>query len=71
MNYQLHLKQVLPVKNLKPAVIKVYDYYQTSKSLLVYMILTVTVIILLLFTEYKLLFHSGDQSETEYSSPCV
>ncbi|KAL7848748.1 hypothetical protein SRHO_G00203710 [Serrasalmus rhombeus] len=30
MNYQLHLKQVLPVKNLKPAVIKVYDYYQTS-----------------------------------------
>ncbi|XP_036453873.1 alpha-2-macroglobulin-like [Colossoma macropomum] len=42
INYQLHLKQVLPVKNLKPAVIKVYDYYQTS-----------------------------DQSETEYSSPCV
>ncbi|XP_037402273.1 alpha-2-macroglobulin-like isoform X2 [Pygocentrus nattereri] len=42
MNYQLRLKQVLPVKNLKPAVIKVYDYYQTS-----------------------------DQSETEYSSPCV
>uniref|UniRef100_A0A3B4CL94 Uncharacterized protein n=1 Tax=Pygocentrus nattereri TaxID=42514 RepID=A0A3B4CL94_PYGNA len=30
MNYELHLKQVLPVKNLKPAVIKVYDYYQTS-----------------------------------------
>ncbi|XP_017537977.1 alpha-2-macroglobulin-like [Pygocentrus nattereri] len=30
MNYQLHIKQVLPVKNLKPAVIKVYDYYQTS-----------------------------------------
>ncbi|KAL6471070.1 hypothetical protein MHYP_G00197200 [Metynnis hypsauchen] len=42
MNYQLHIKQVLPVKNLKPAVIKVYDYYQTS-----------------------------DQSEAEYSSPCV
>ncbi|KAL7831788.1 hypothetical protein AOLI_G00293360 [Acnodon oligacanthus] len=30
MTYQLRLKQVLPVKNLKPAVIKVYDYYQTS-----------------------------------------
>uniref|UniRef100_A0AAR2L2V8 NTR domain-containing protein n=1 Tax=Pygocentrus nattereri TaxID=42514 RepID=A0AAR2L2V8_PYGNA len=30
MNYQLHIQQVLPVKNLKPAVIKVYDYYQTS-----------------------------------------
>ncbi|KAL7831784.1 hypothetical protein AOLI_G00293320 [Acnodon oligacanthus] len=30
MNYQLRLKQVLPVKNLKPAVIKVYDYYQTN-----------------------------------------
>ncbi|XP_047017440.1 alpha-2-macroglobulin isoform X2 [Ictalurus punctatus] len=42
VNYKLHIKQVLPVKNLKPAVIKVYDYYQTS-----------------------------DQSETEYTSPCV
>uniref|UniRef100_A0A8B9KUB5 Alpha-2-macroglobulin bait region domain-containing protein n=1 Tax=Astyanax mexicanus TaxID=7994 RepID=A0A8B9KUB5_ASTMX len=42
VTYQLHIKQVLPVKNLKPAVIKVYDYYQPS-----------------------------DQSETEYSSPCV
>ncbi|KAI7790049.1 alpha-2-macroglobulin-1 [Triplophysa rosa] len=30
MNYQIQLKKVLPVKNLKPAVIKVYDYYQTS-----------------------------------------
>ncbi|XP_053095648.1 alpha-2-macroglobulin-like isoform X2 [Pangasianodon hypophthalmus] len=30
VNYELHIKQVLPVKNLKPAVIKVYDYYQTS-----------------------------------------
>ncbi|XP_056612243.1 alpha-2-macroglobulin-like isoform X1 [Triplophysa dalaica] len=28
--YQIQLKQVLPVKNLQPAVIKVYDYYQTS-----------------------------------------
>ncbi|XP_076832105.1 alpha-2-macroglobulin-like [Brachyhypopomus gauderio] len=30
MNYQLHIQQILQVKNLKPAVIKVYDYYQTS-----------------------------------------
>ncbi|XP_051962630.1 alpha-2-macroglobulin-like [Xyrauchen texanus] len=30
MNYQIQLKQVVPVQNLKPAVIKVYDYYQTS-----------------------------------------
>ncbi|XP_065137324.1 alpha-2-macroglobulin-like isoform X5 [Paramisgurnus dabryanus] len=30
MNYEIQLKQILPVKNLKPAVIKVYDYYQTS-----------------------------------------
>ncbi|XP_073673332.1 alpha-2-macroglobulin-like [Garra rufa] len=29
-HYQIKLKQVLPVKNLKPAVVKVYDYYQTS-----------------------------------------
>ncbi|XP_034166357.2 alpha-2-macroglobulin-like isoform X2 [Pangasianodon hypophthalmus] len=42
ISYELHMKQVLPVKNLKPAVMKVYDYYQTS-----------------------------DQSETEYTSPCV
>ncbi|XP_058269792.1 alpha-2-macroglobulin-like isoform X1 [Hemibagrus wyckioides] len=42
ISYQLHIKQVLPVKNLKPALIKVYDYYQTN-----------------------------DQSETEYTSPCV
>ncbi|XP_056119304.1 alpha-2-macroglobulin-like [Rhinichthys klamathensis goyatoka] len=30
VNHQLQLKQIVPVKNLKPAVIKVYDYYQTS-----------------------------------------
>ncbi|XP_043115318.1 alpha-2-macroglobulin-like isoform X2 [Puntigrus tetrazona] len=30
VNLQIQMKQVLPVKNLKPAVIKVYDYYQTS-----------------------------------------
>ncbi|KAK2881132.1 hypothetical protein Q8A67_018400 [Cirrhinus molitorella] len=30
MNYKMQMKQVLPVKNLKPAVVKVYDYYQTS-----------------------------------------
>ncbi|KAI7790046.1 alpha-2-macroglobulin-1 [Triplophysa rosa] len=29
-NYQIKLNPVVPVKNLKPAVIKVYDYYQTS-----------------------------------------
>ncbi|KAL1260701.1 hypothetical protein QQF64_008528 [Cirrhinus molitorella] len=29
-NYQIQMKQVLPVKNLKPAVVRVYDYYQTS-----------------------------------------
>ncbi|XP_073673660.1 alpha-2-macroglobulin-like [Garra rufa] len=30
MIYRIQMKQVLPVKNLKPAVVKVYDYYQTS-----------------------------------------
>ena len=30
--YSLTLEEELPVKNLKPAVIKVYDYYQTSES---------------------------------------
>ncbi|TRY89595.1 hypothetical protein DNTS_018392, partial [Danionella cerebrum] len=29
VNLQIHLTQIVPVKNLKPAVIKVYDYYQT------------------------------------------
>ncbi|XP_039543528.1 alpha-2-macroglobulin-like protein 1 [Pimephales promelas] len=32
MSYTLQLNQVLAVDNLKPAVIKVYDYYQTSDS---------------------------------------
>uniref|UniRef100_A0A8C1FYI2 Alpha-2-macroglobulin-like n=1 Tax=Cyprinus carpio TaxID=7962 RepID=A0A8C1FYI2_CYPCA len=30
----VYLTEVLPVKNLKPAVVKVYDYYQTSKILI-------------------------------------
>ncbi|XP_026082079.1 alpha-2-macroglobulin-like isoform X1 [Carassius auratus] len=30
MSYHIQMKQVLPVKNLKPAVVKVYDYYQPS-----------------------------------------
>uniref|UniRef100_A0A672Q704 Alpha-2-macroglobulin-like n=1 Tax=Sinocyclocheilus grahami TaxID=75366 RepID=A0A672Q704_SINGR len=34
MNYQIQMKQVLPVKNLKPAVVKVYDYYQTRSEYL-------------------------------------
>ncbi|KAK7175525.1 hypothetical protein R3I93_002441 [Phoxinus phoxinus] len=32
MSYTLQLKRVLKVNNLKPAVINVYDYYQTSDS---------------------------------------
>ncbi|XP_067219832.1 alpha-2-macroglobulin-like [Chanodichthys erythropterus] len=32
MTYSLKLNQVLAVNNLKPAVIKVYDYYQTSDA---------------------------------------
>ncbi|XP_054901641.1 alpha-2-macroglobulin-like [Poeciliopsis prolifica] len=30
INHSLELKQELPVQNLKPAVIKIYDYYQPS-----------------------------------------
>lgn len=30
MTYRLQLKRVLAVQNLKPAVINIYDYYQTS-----------------------------------------
>ncbi|KAM9468690.1 alpha-2-macroglobulin-like isoform 2-T2 [Clarias gariepinus] len=30
ISYEFHIKQVLHVKNLRPAVMKVYDYYQTS-----------------------------------------
>ncbi|KAG5268327.1 hypothetical protein AALO_G00211350 [Alosa alosa] len=30
ISYQLTIRQDLPVNNLKPAVVKVYDYYQTS-----------------------------------------
>uniref|UniRef100_UPI003AAE80E9 alpha-2-macroglobulin-like n=1 Tax=Centroberyx gerrardi TaxID=166262 RepID=UPI003AAE80E9 len=31
INYSLELVQELPVQNLKAAVVKIYDYYQTSK----------------------------------------
>lgn len=31
--YSLTLEEDVPVRNLKPAVVKVYDYYQTSKNL--------------------------------------
>ncbi|XP_032446250.1 murinoglobulin-2-like isoform X2 [Xiphophorus hellerii] len=30
INHSLELQQELPVQNLKPAVIKIYDYYQPS-----------------------------------------
>ncbi|XP_030632009.1 alpha-2-macroglobulin [Chanos chanos] len=30
LEFCLQLQQILPIKNLKPALIKVYDYYQTS-----------------------------------------
>lgn len=29
--YDVTLEEQLPVRNLKPAVVKVYDYYQTSE----------------------------------------
>ena len=32
INHSLELIQELPVQNLKPAVVKIYDYYQPSKS---------------------------------------
>ena len=31
-DYSLELIQELPVQNLKPAVVKIYDYYQPSKD---------------------------------------
>uniref|UniRef100_A0A8P4GBH0 Alpha-2-macroglobulin-like n=1 Tax=Dicentrarchus labrax TaxID=13489 RepID=A0A8P4GBH0_DICLA len=33
INHSLELIQELPVQNLKPAVVKIYDYYQPSKTL--------------------------------------
>uniref|UniRef100_A0A8P4JYC5 Alpha-2-macroglobulin-like n=1 Tax=Dicentrarchus labrax TaxID=13489 RepID=A0A8P4JYC5_DICLA len=33
INHNLELIQELPVQNLKPAVVKIYDYYQPSKTL--------------------------------------
>lgn len=30
--YSVTLEEDLPVRHMKPAVVKVYDYYQTSKS---------------------------------------
>ncbi len=34
--YSVTLEEDLPVRNLKPAVVKVYDYYQTSKSFILF-----------------------------------
>uniref|UniRef100_A0A4W4F330 Alpha-2-macroglobulin-like n=1 Tax=Electrophorus electricus TaxID=8005 RepID=A0A4W4F330_ELEEL len=39
LNSYIFLITVLPVKNLKPAVIKVYDYYQTSKMFVIILLL--------------------------------
>lgn len=33
INYSLELVQQLAVQNLKPAVVTMYDYYQTSKQI--------------------------------------
>lgn len=54
MSYTLLLKRVLAVENLKPAVINIYDYYQTSTLLSFYALLW---LILLLNMIYLFLFH--------------
>ncbi|KAG9265131.1 alpha-2-macroglobulin-like [Astyanax mexicanus] len=66
VTYQLHIKQVLPVKNLKPAVIKVYDYYQPSKFCLVYII---TVTVLILFTDFNVSFIQVTSLKPSIPSP--
>uniref|UniRef100_A0A3Q1J991 Alpha-2-macroglobulin bait region domain-containing protein n=1 Tax=Anabas testudineus TaxID=64144 RepID=A0A3Q1J991_ANATE len=35
INHQLEIVQEIPVQNLKPAVVKIYDYYQPSKKLFI------------------------------------
>uniref|UniRef100_A0A672MDS5 Alpha-macroglobulin receptor-binding domain-containing protein n=1 Tax=Sinocyclocheilus grahami TaxID=75366 RepID=A0A672MDS5_SINGR len=79
MSYTIRLKQVLVVKNLKPAVINVYDYYQTSTLSSFDLHLAVTYIFCCMFDQtgnstciQKVIScpFSGDQFETTYTSPC-
>uniref|UniRef100_A0A8C2GTQ3 Uncharacterized protein n=1 Tax=Cyprinus carpio TaxID=7962 RepID=A0A8C2GTQ3_CYPCA len=65
----LHIKQIFSVKNLKPAVVKVYDYYETSKSKLRNTYLY-TFKSWHLCSFFVILF-AGERSEAEYFNHCA
>lgn len=78
MIYSVTMEQELPVRNLKPAVVRVYDYYQTSKSflrrswsLLVTVFTSDTVASLSFLTDVTWMCVSGDEAVTEYTSTCA
>uniref|UniRef100_A0A3B4A153 Alpha-2-macroglobulin-like 1 n=1 Tax=Periophthalmus magnuspinnatus TaxID=409849 RepID=A0A3B4A153_9GOBI len=68
VNCPLGLIQETVVHNLKPAVVKIYDYYQPSTTILQYSEYLCTFHRLLICV---LLMFSGDEAETEYTSPCA
>uniref|UniRef100_A0A673Y2F1 Alpha-2-macroglobulin-like n=1 Tax=Salmo trutta TaxID=8032 RepID=A0A673Y2F1_SALTR len=75
-NHTLDIIQELPVQNLKPAVVKIYDYYQPSKFIsnlpqYVFFLFSNIWLLVLIYRDLSVLwFHSGDQAETEYVFPC-
>lgn len=65
--YSVTLEEEVPVRNLKPAVVKVYDYYQTSEFVCLFFNREVSVALYALMC----LCFSGDEAVTEYTSYCA
>lgn len=65
--YSVTLEEELPVRNLKPAVVKVYDYYQTSEYGVPNGAAARGPVVEVTDLAFDV---SGDEAVTEYSSPC-
>uniref|UniRef100_A0AAY5L5X0 Alpha-2-macroglobulin bait region domain-containing protein n=1 Tax=Esox lucius TaxID=8010 RepID=A0AAY5L5X0_ESOLU len=68
LNHTVAIIQEHPVQNLKPAVVKIYDYYQPSK--LTKPEQNTSLLYINLNCLSNNCFHSGDHAETEYAFPC-
>ena len=75
--HSVTLEEDVPVRNLKPAVVKVYDYYQTSESVFFLLLLFMNVMFLLTvfplchIVSLTCFWFSGDEAVTDYTSPCA
>lgn len=68
--YSVTLEEDVQVRNLKPAVVKVYDYYQTSKNLIKFLNMKFYVLFLFYSNGFLIMF-AGDEAVTDYTSPCA